>query len=98
MGDASSQLCFLPSLAFTHSSPVVEIWRYSPSLKVVLHLGKVEVRSSSSLDELVSVVEEEESKVEDGSRHRGSVDEQPGLVEMPSSRSGAKEKQQAEGS
>lgn len=58
-----------------------------PSLEIVLHLGKVEVRSSSSLDELVRVVKEEESEVEDGSRHGGTVDEHSRLVEMPSSRS-----------
>ena len=34
------------------------------SLKVVLHLGKVEVRSQAALDELGSVVEEVETKVE----------------------------------
>ena len=32
---------------------------------VVLHLGEVEIRAETSLDELTSVVEEVESKIED---------------------------------
>jgi len=35
------------------------------SLLVMLHLGEVEVRTGSPLDELTSIVEEVESKIED---------------------------------
>lgn len=60
---------------------------HSPRLKIVLHLGQVEVRTSSPFDELVSIVQEEEREVEDRSRHGSSVDEESGLVEVPASRS-----------
>ena len=56
------------------------------SFLVVLHLGEVKVRTGSSFDELSSVVEEVEGKVEDGARDRGVVDSHPRFVEMPSSR------------
>jgi hypothetical protein len=43
-----------------------DLWlRYSPRLKVALHLWEVIVRSEASFDELSCVVEEVEAKVED---------------------------------
>jgi hypothetical protein len=53
---------------------------------VVLHLGKVEVRSGTALDELGGVVEEVEAKVEEGCRHGLAVDQEPGLIKVPSTR------------
>jgi len=53
---------------------------------VVLHLGEVEIRTGSSLDELTRIVEEVEGKVEDGTGNWCVVDGHPRLVEMPSSR------------
>lgn len=55
------------------------------SLLVVLHLGKVEVRTRSSIDEFTSVMEEVEGKIEDGAGNGGVVNGNPRLVEMPSS-------------
>lgn len=57
-----------------------------PCLLVVLHLGKVEVRSGATLDELDGVVEEIETEVKEGARHGSVVDGDAGFVEMPSSR------------
>lgn len=52
-------------------------------LFVVLHFGKVEVRSESTSDLLLGVVEEEESKVENGSGHGSIVDGNARFLEMP---------------
>jgi hypothetical protein len=56
-----------------------------PGLEVVLHLGKIVVRPRSPRDKLTSIVEEVETKVKDGSRHRLAVNQDPGLVKVPSS-------------
>lgn len=61
--------------------------QYVPNLEVVFHLGKVEVRSETSLDEFGSVVEKVETKVEHGSRHGFTIDDDSGFVEVPASRS-----------
>ena len=53
-------------------------------LLVVLHLGKIEVRSEATSDELLGVVEEVESKVEDSSRNGLVVDENTRLLKVPS--------------
>ena len=53
--------------------------------KVVLHLGQVEVGSETSLDLLVGVMEEEETKVEQRSRHGLPVNGDVSFLEMPSS-------------
>ena len=57
-----------------------------PSLKMRLHLGQVEVWSRSALDELVCVVEEVQSKVEQPTRDGLSINGEVLLLEMPSSR------------
>ena len=54
----------------------------------MLHLGQVKVRTESSLDGLECVVEKVETKVEHGAGQGLSVDDDAGLVEMPSSGSG----------
>ena len=56
------------------------------SFLVVLHLGEVEIRTNSSLDEFTRIVEEVKGKVKDGTGNGCVVDGHPWLVEMPSSR------------
>lgn len=56
------------------------------SFVVVLHLGKIEIWTKPSLDELASVVEEVEGEIENGTGNRSVVDGHPGFVEMPSPR------------
>lgn len=53
-------------------------------LLVVLHLGKIKVRTRPACDELLCIVEEVESKVEDGRGYGGVVDGDAWLVKMPS--------------
>lgn len=55
-----------------------------PGLEVVLHFGKVEIGAGATLDELVGVVVEVESKIEEGTGDGGVVDGHTRLVEMPS--------------
>lgn len=62
--------------------------RYIPNFEVVLHLGKVEVGSETSLDKFGGVVEKVETKVEHGSRHGFTVDDDSCFVKVPASRSG----------
>jgi hypothetical protein len=57
-----------------------------PSLEMRLHLGQVEVWSRSALDELVCVVEEVQSEVEQSTGDWLAVDREVLLLEMPSSR------------
>ena len=49
-------------------------------LEIVFHLRQVEVRSASALDELVRVVEEVETKVEQRCRHGCIVDGEARLI------------------
>ena len=56
------------------------------SLFIVLHLGEVEVWAGPPPDELTSVVEEVEGKIEDRTGNGGVVDGHPRFVEMPPSR------------
>lgn len=56
-----------------------------PDFKVVLHLGQVEVRTETSLDGLECVVEEVETEIEHGAGQGLAVDDDAGLVEVPSS-------------
>jgi hypothetical protein len=55
------------------------------SLEMRLHLRQVEVRSSAALDELVGVVEEVQTKVEEATRDGLAVDSEVLLLEMPAS-------------
>lgn len=55
-------------------------------LEVVLHLGEVEVWAKAALDELVGVVEEVETKVKERTRHGLAVNDDTGLLEVPSTR------------
>lgn len=61
-----------------------------PDFEIVLHLGQVEVRSESSFDGFECVVEKVETKVKHGAGQGFSVDDDSGLVEVPSSRSGTR--------
>ena len=56
------------------------------SFLVVLHFRKIKVWTGPSLDEFTSVMEEVESKIEDGTGKRGIVNGNPRFVEVPSSR------------
>jgi hypothetical protein len=53
----------------------------------MLHLGKVEVRSQTSLDLLVCIVEEEETEVKERTRHGLPIDGDVTFLEMPASSS-----------
>ncbi|KAI3485184.1 hypothetical protein L1887_51469 [Cichorium endivia] len=55
-------------------------------LEVALHLGQVEVRAVAGSDELVGVVEEVETKVDERAGHGLAVDDNVLLVEVPSTR------------
>lgn len=57
-----------------------------PSFEMVLHLGKVEVGTGAAFDELGGVVVEVETEVEEGGRHGLAIDQETGLVEVPSTR------------
>lgn len=56
------------------------------SFLVVLHLGKIEIWTRSSHDELASIVEEVEGEIENGTGNGSVVDGHPRFVEMPSPR------------
>ena len=51
----------------------------------MLHLGEVEIGTGSTRDEFLRIVEEVERKVKDGGRDGRVVDEDAGLVKVPSS-------------
>jgi hypothetical protein len=51
----------------------------------MLHLGQVEVGSETSLDGLKGIVEKVETEIKHRSRHGFPVDDDSGLVEMPTS-------------
>ena len=55
-------------------------------LKVMLHLGKIEVRTGAASDEFLRIVEEVKSKVENRCGHGLVVNRYAGFVQMPSSR------------
>ncbi len=55
-------------------------------LEVVLHFGKVEVRTGATLDELFGIVEKVKSEIEDRAGDGSVVDRHTGLVQVPSSR------------
>ena len=57
--------------------------RVSPGLQVTLELGKVKVRSAALLDEVVNVVEEVDSEVEQGAGANLVVDGDVALVQVP---------------
>lgn len=59
-----------------------------PDFEVVLHLGQVKVWTETSLDGLECVVEEVETEIEHGTGQGLAVDDDAGLVEVPSSGSG----------
>ena len=56
------------------------------SFTVVLHLREVEVRTATASEELFCIVEEIESKVENGAAHRLMVNSHTRFIKMPSSR------------
>jgi hypothetical protein len=56
-----------------------------PNFEVVFHLGQVEVRTETLFDGLECVVEKVETKVEHGTRHGFTVDDDSGFVQVPSS-------------
>ena len=55
------------------------------SFEIVFHLGEIEVRTLTILDELLGIVEEIETKVEERARHRLAINLNVWLVEMPAS-------------
>jgi len=58
-----------------------------PGFQVRFHLGQVEVRTLTTLDELLGIVEEVEREIKDGSRTRFTVNEDVLLEHVPTSRS-----------
>jgi hypothetical protein len=55
-------------------------------LQMALHLRKIKIRAGSALDQLFRVVEEIEPEIENGGRHRLSVDFHVLFLEVPSTR------------
>jgi hypothetical protein len=58
------------------------------SLEMTLHLGKVEVWASSSLNKLLSVVEEVQTKVEQTTRDGLAVNSEMLLLQVPTTSTG----------
>ena len=58
------------------------------SLKIVFHLGQIEVRTRAPLDKFLGIMIEKERKVEDGTGHGLIVDGDARFVQVPTTRTG----------
>src|SRR5262245_35943421 len=54
--------------------------------QVALHLGQIEIRSAAALDELMRVVEKEETKIKKARGDDGAIHAHVALIEMPAAR------------
>lgn len=69
------------------SSLPVFYCNFLPCFQVGLHFRQVKVRTQAILDLVLSIMEEKEAEIKDGSRHGLSVDKNVLFQHVPASRS-----------